>query len=203
MRSNRSAVVPILRSQHMAELLAYLLLRSSDEFTISSLVDELRIPLTTVSDEVKRLTESGLLRSRKIGRTRLVSANTEHPLARPLSEMLFTAFGPYMVVGEEFSVVRGAQKVCVFGTWAQRYNGVPGPLPDEIDVLVIGDGVSERETFDAADRVQQRIHMPVNATICTPEQWTDPDDGTLLAQIRSGPYTTVYGALRRPDVASR
>ena len=69
---------------------------------------------------------------------RLVSADPAGRYTRPL-ELLTLAFGPHVVIGEEFGSLE-AIAVAIYGSWAARYEGIPGHPPHEdLDVLVIGE----------------------------------------------------------------
>lgn len=48
------------------------------------------------------------------------------------------AFGPPVVVGEEFAGLPGLAAVAIYGSWAARYDGRPGPPPNDVDVLATG-----------------------------------------------------------------
>lgn len=117
------------------------------------LASTLGLPLTTVQREVTRLSNAQLVRERRVGRSRLVSADLSSRYARPLTELVTLAFGPHFVIGEEFRDL-GAIAVAIYGSWAARYEGAEGHSPHDVDVLVIGD-VSRRETYEAAERAEQ------------------------------------------------
>jgi len=59
-------------------------------------------PLTTVQRESSRLAGAGLIREHRVGRARLLSADPAGRYTRPLTELLTLAFGPHLVIGEEF-----------------------------------------------------------------------------------------------------
>ena len=59
--------MPILRSQHQAELLTMLLLHPGTEYSITELSEKLGVPLTTVQREVNRFLAVGLI-TEKTGR---------------------------------------------------------------------------------------------------------------------------------------
>ncbi|MGH3205224.1 MAG: winged helix-turn-helix domain-containing protein, partial [Streptosporangiaceae bacterium] len=101
MRSEAPALLPILRSRHLAEILTLLLLHPDAEYSLSELAATLGLPLTTVQREVARLAGAGLIRERRVGRARLVSADPAGRYTRPLAELLTLAFGPHLVIGEE------------------------------------------------------------------------------------------------------
>ena len=189
--------MPVFRSQHQAELLMWLLLHPDQEYGISDLADRLGVPLSTLHREVVRLDEAGLLSSRTLGRNRLVRANTAHPGAPALTQLLELTFGPKAVVAEEFAIP-GVEKVVIFGSWAARYAGQAGPPPHDIDVLVVGE-VDRADLYDAADRAQARLGIDVNPVVRTAAQWEHPQDA-LVAQIGDSPHTIVLDTQNSVDV---
>jgi DNA-binding transcriptional ArsR family regulator len=182
--------MPILRSQQQAELLTLLLLHPGTEYSITELSEKLSVPLTTVQREVNRFLEAGLITERRAGRTREVSANPNSRYARPLTELLTLAFGPHVVIGEEFADLP-ATGVAIYGSWAARYSGVPGPAPADVDVLIIGEP-SRPDIYDAAERAEQRVGFPVNVTLSSPGRWAAASDA-LIQQIRSAPLIWIIG----------
>lgn len=189
MRSPAPDLLPIFRSRHQAEILAWLYLHPGDEYTLSQLAERFGIPQSTLHREVERLVGAGLIRDRAVGRTRLVAAATDHRAASPLTQLLAVTFGPLTVVAEEFSEVAGVEGVHIYGSWAARYEGVSGPPPSDLDVLIVG-RPTRADVYAASDRAQERLGIPVNPSIRTTEQWRDPADG-LVQQIKASPYVTV------------
>jgi hypothetical protein len=84
------------------------------------------------------LVTAGLVRDRRVGRTRLLGAATEHRVAQALGQLLLLTFGPQTVVGDAFADVRSVRQVYIYGSWAARHEGEPGALPNDVDVLVVG-----------------------------------------------------------------
>lgn len=190
MRSNAPALLPILRSRHLAEVLTLLLLHPDSEYSLSELAGNLGLPLTTVQREVTRLSSAQLIRERRVGRSRIVSANPASRYTRPLTEIVTLAFGPHLVIGEEFRSLDVAA-VAIYGSWAARYEGVAGHAPHDVDVLVIGE-VPRRDLYDAAERAEQRLGLPVNPVLCSRPRWLAAAD-PLIRQIRSSPLVWVIG----------
>ena len=188
MRRDGPALLPVFRSQHQAELLMWLLLHPDREYGVSDLADRLGVPLSTLHREVVRLDKAGLIASRTLGRNRLVRANTAHPAAAALTQLLEVTFGPRAVIAEEFAIP-GAEQVVIFGSWAARYAGEAGPPPHDTDVLVIGK-IDRADVYEAADRAQARLGIEVNSVVRTPKQWADPADA-LVKQIKASSYTVV------------
>src|SRR6266540_3395683 len=189
MRSEAPPLLPIFRSRHQGELLAALLLHPDREYTLTELSQRLKVPLTTLQREVGRLVEAGLIRQRRAGRTRLLGAAPASRYVRPLTELVTLAFGPHLVVEEEFQSLDGLDAAAIFGSWAARYHGVPGPPPNDLDLLVIGQP-DRTQLYEAADRAERRLDLPVDPTVRSRRRWSAAAD-PLVRQIQSSPLVWV------------
>ena len=189
MRSVAPALLPVFRSPAQARLLATLLLHPDEEHTLTDLARHTRIPLSTVHGEVARLVRAGILAERAVGRARLLRANGDNPAVRPLTELVALTFGPITVIEEEFADLPGVQMVILFGSWAARYLGEPGPPPRDVDVLVVG-STGRDALYRAADRAEQRLGRPVHPVLATPERFAANAD-PLIQQIKASPAVTV------------
>lgn len=169
--------------------MTYVLLHPDRESTITELSVRLSIPQSTVSEEVQRLVDAGVLSVRAVGRSRLVRANAESKLVGPLTELLTLTFGPHVVIGDEFGDLERIETVLIYGSWATRYYGHRGRPPNDVDVLVVGtpDRIA---VHSAAGRAEERLDIPVNPVVCSPERWSTAPD-PLIQQIQSSPYVTV------------
>jgi DNA-binding transcriptional ArsR family regulator len=190
MRSRAPDLLPIFRSRHQADLLAWLYLHPDREYTATELATRFGLALTTVLREANRLVEAGLLDDRTVGRSRLLRAATDHRAAVPLSQLLALTFGPQTVLESVFTGVEGVRSVHIYGSWAARYSGAPGPPPGDVDVLVVG-SPSRADVYEASDAAQDRLGLPVNPTIRTVQQWMEVSDG-LIAEIRASPLITIF-----------
>ena len=189
MRATAPPLLPIFRSQLQGELLALVLADPARRWTIDELAERTGEPYQTVATEVRRLQEAELLEATTVGRTKLLSANEASPYRQPLSQLATMAFGPPLVISEEFATIDGIETIYIYGSWAARYQGEPGPAPNDIDVLVIGHPDRD-EVYDAARRAQQRLGREVNVTQRTRKQWDAATDG-FSEQVRSSPMVEV------------
>jgi DNA-binding transcriptional ArsR family regulator len=191
MRNDAPPLLPVLRSQHQADLLTLLLLHPDDEYTVSELGRRLSVPHSTISGEVNRLAAADILADRMVGRSRLVRANTGSRLVAPLTELLTLTYGPHLVISEEFAALNDTDLVLIFGSWAARYHGERGRAPHDIDVLVVG-MPNRIAMHNAAQRAELRLGRPVNPTVCPPGEWAHPATG-FIREIKSRPYLIVAG----------
>jgi DNA-binding transcriptional ArsR family regulator len=181
-------LLPVLRSQHQAELLATLLLHPDKEYTIADLARRLSVPQSTVSGEVRRLADAGILAVRPVGRSRLVSVNASSRLIGPLTELLTLTYGPHVVIADEFADL-AASLVVIFGSWAARYHGLRGLPPNDVDVLVVG-APDRIAMYTAAERAESRLGRPVSPTVCSLDEWADPTEPFII-EIKARPYVPV------------
>ncbi len=183
------SLAPILRSDTQGRLLARLLADPRRAYNLTELVEWAGSSMPTVQREVGRAEEAGLVTSEKVGPTRLVRANPEHPLFEAVRQLILATYGPPAVVAGEFEGIGDAHAVLLFGSWAARYLGQPGRAPNDIDVLVIGS--PDRDAVDdAAERVERGIGMPVQATVRSRSQWTAERD-SFVREVKSRPLVVV------------
>lgn len=183
------SLAPILRSDAQGRILACVLADPDTSHSLSDLVEHTTTSMPTVSREVGRAEQAGLLITEKVGPTRQVRANVDHHLYDAVRQIILSTYGPPMVVAEELADLQAADAVILFGSWAARYLGEPGRAPIDIDVLVVGE--ADRDLVDdAAERIERRIGMPVQATVRTREQW-DSEQESFIREVRSRPLLIV------------
>lgn len=191
MRTRVPLLAPIFRSENQARLLSELELMGS-ELSIRDLSSTILVPYATVHNEVDKLVDAGILRSRTVGRTRLISANPDSPLTRPLREILAIATGPVVLLRESLKDTEGIESAFIYGSFAARLTGVEGPAPNDIDLMVIGTPAPP-EIYDACAEVSDLVKRPVNPTILTSEEFSH--DSGFIDSVRSRPAVAVIGTL--------
>jgi DNA-binding transcriptional ArsR family regulator len=185
MRTSAPTLLPLFRSQLQGRLLAILHAEPDREHAISELVDRLDAHVATVHREVDRLERAGILTSRHVGRTKVVRANLDSPFEPELSSLVLKAFGPVPIISGLLARVPGIEEAHVYGSWAERHQGIPGAPPRDVDVLVVGRPDLD-EVYSAAATAERLTGIPVDVVIRSAEAWKRQDDG-LARSIRSGP----------------
>jgi predicted nucleotidyltransferase len=182
-------LMPLLRSRLQAELLTLVLLTPGREWSLTDLAERTGASVSTAQREMARAEDAGVVSSRRLGNTRLVSA-ADSPLTSPLTELLLRSFGPRQVVAEELAGLAGIEEAFLFGSWAARYAGQPGRAPADIDVLVIGQ--PDRDELDeATQRAGSRLAREVNVTVRPSRWWHHGEDG-FHAEVTRRPLVAVF-----------
>jgi DNA-binding transcriptional ArsR family regulator len=179
-------LLPILRSQQQAEILALLLGEPDLELSLTEIATRVGVPHSSVYREVQRAEQAGLFTSRKVGNTRLVRANTASPYYAGLAEVLTRAFGVPAVLAEVLRDVSGIAAVYVYGSWAARHEGQTGQRPvGDIDVLVLGEPDRD-QLYAALGAAEKRLARPVQATI-RDRAWLESGSGAFHDTVTSRP----------------
>ena len=191
MRTEAPLLAPIFRSDGQARLLAELLL-TGGELSLTELAERIDLAYATVHREAQRLLDAGVLRERRVGRSRLMSANPDSPIVDPLRQILIVTTGPSVLLAEALRPIGGISSAFIYGSFAARMTGVPGPPPQDVDLMVVGSPEVDA-VHDACDVVQDQIGRPVNPTILTPDEARNRT--AFLTEVAASPTVVLIGAL--------
>jgi DNA-binding transcriptional ArsR family regulator len=183
-------LLPILRSQQQAEILALLLGDPDLEVSVSDLAERTGVAYASVHREIERAEATGLITSRRVGRTRLVRANTSSPYYDGLADVLTKAFGVPHLLAKALAGIEGMHRLFVYGSWAARFRGEQGLRPvGDIDVLVLGE--PDRDAiYQAVDPLETRLGRPVQITIRDAD-WLEAGSGSFHDTVMSRPLVEI------------
>jgi hypothetical protein len=192
MRSGAPPLLPLLRSRVQGDLLALLYLRPDREYSLTEAAARIGASVKAVHQEASRLVDAGLLADRRLGNVRLLRAATDTPLSRPLTDLLAVTYGPLPVLTDALAVVPGVERAFIYGSWAARYLGEPGSVPNDVDVLVIG--TADADDLDVvAQQAQRRLGRPVNIRRVRPASWRRADTrDPFLLSVRERPLVELH-----------
>ncbi len=183
-------LAPLLRSDTQGRLLAELYLHPGKERTATELARLADTGLPNASRELSRMVDAGFLHARSSGRNRYLRVNEQHPLYRPVSEILRYAYGPIAVLAPLLREVPGIEEAFVYGSWAARLFGEVGPDPEDIDVIVIGDRVDHAALDEAAEAAREQLRREVNPRAVSRRAWEEKGD-LFLRHLAERPLVRV------------
>jgi DNA-binding transcriptional ArsR family regulator len=184
------ALAPLFRSDQQLRILTVLFAESTEEVSIGELADRANVAQGTASREVARLAEHGLVITRSLGRNTLVRANWQLPWATDLRSILVQTVGVLGRLGDALSEVDSVEEAFVFGSWAERYTGEPGPPPRDVDVIVIG-RAALRAVRRACRTVEVDLRIEVNPVVVDRSQWDSDEPEPFIAQIKTRPLVPI------------
>jgi predicted nucleotidyltransferase len=186
-RQPTSPLSSVFVSDAVLQIMVALSLRGSS--TPSEIQPSTRVTLHVLRKELRRLLALGLVTvATGRGNTSVYSLSTD-PLVANFEAIAMAAYGPVPVIAEEFSGMEKVEKVYIFGSWAARHNGIPGRLPNDIDVVVVGD-VTRTDMYEASENATQKLGREVSARRVSTAVWENQTD-PFLQEVANGPLVEV------------
>ena len=189
MKVEAPALAPLLRSNAQGDILALILLKPDDEFSLADIGRAVDALPATVHREVSRLVDATALLDRFVGRSRLVRANPQYELLAPLSELILLTYGPKALLPGILRQVSGIDQAYVYGSWAARYEGESGPPPRDVDVILIG-SPSRADMLEATREAERVLRREVNLTRVSAADW-DARATPFIETVRSRPVVAL------------
>lgn len=187
MENNPSWLLPLLPSRATGALLALLYLHPDRDYSLAEAGALIGASPKVMHTEADRLVAAGLVREVRRGRARLLSAETSGPVSRALTDLLAVTYGPLPVLTDLLSEVAGVEQAYIYGSWAARYLGEPGFVPNDVDVLVVGIADAD-ELYDVARKAERRLERDVNINLISPHYWDAPDPAdSFMRHVRERP----------------
>lgn len=182
--------LPLFRSNGQARLLTHVFLSySRGPAPLAEIARELELDPGGVAREATRLENAGLITSTRVGRQRHLSANTKSPYYEPLRDLLARAYGPPKLIGDALRGVGGVEKALIYGSWAARFLGEPGPPPNDIDVLVVG-SPDRRSLARVARELGKQLGLEVDPHMVSAADYESGATG-FLRTVESGPTVAI------------
>ena len=164
MHQNLSAV---LFPSYRRRVLGMLLLHPEDALHGREIARRTGLPAGTLTRELKRLADVGLLNRDRRGNQLVYSANRESPIFEELAGILRKTSGLADVVAEALEPVADRIEVAfIFGSVARAAE----TQGSDIDVLIIG-SVDFGAVIDALHPAQQRLAREINPKVFSTHEW--------------------------------
>jgi len=132
-RTADTGLVPVWRSNTQPLILHEISLHSG--LTAASIAKRHGLNRATVAYEVRRLIDANVVTSTSAGRANQLALDWSNPATAHLVALADISVGLLVDLSTLYEI-DGVRRVAVFGSWARRHQGEPGPPPGDIDVLV-------------------------------------------------------------------
>ena len=170
-------------------LLARLYGAPEREFYLRELVRLTGLAPRSVQVELDRLVAAGLVRERRSGNRRYLSAEVSHPLFRPVYAIVAGTDGLAATL-ERALGTDGVAFAFVFGSLASGL----GTAGSDVDLLVVG-SLGLREAVRRISRVQDAVGREINPVVWTRAEYERrrAAKDAFLARVMAGPRLPVVG----------
>ena len=186
METTDSPLLPMLRSRVQGDMLATLFLNPERAFSLTDLARRSHASVRAVHAEANRLTTAQWVTQERVGNNRMLRANTNTIIARPLTDLLTVTYGPMPLLTQALADVPGIAHAYIYGSWAARHQGSRGGIPQDVDVLVVGDADLD-DLNDAVQAVAATLNREINVRRVRADRWTNPADDPFLLAVQSRP----------------
>lgn len=167
MPNMHQSLVSVLFPGYRRRVLEMLLLHPEESLHGREIARRAGLPAGTLTRELKRLAEAGLLNCERRGNQLLYRANRQSPIFEELAGILRKTSGLADVVAEALAPLTNEIEVAlIFGSVAR---GVETRGSD-VDVLIIGT-VDYGSVVDALYPTQQRLAREINPKVFTRREW--------------------------------
>jgi predicted nucleotidyltransferase len=166
----RTSLVDALFSSTQQRVLGMLFGQPDRSFFATELINMLGVGSGAVQRELARLAESGLVTVRKIGTQKHYQANPDSPVFHELVGLISKTVGlaePLRVALAPFA--DRIKAAFVYGSVAQGSD----TASSDIDLMLISEGLSYADVFEALQVAEARLGRPVNPSLYTPAEWTN------------------------------
>ena len=179
-------MLPMLRSRVQGDMLATLFLNPERAFSLTDLARRSHASVRAVHAEANRLTTAQWVTQERVGNNRMLRANTNTIIARPLTDLLTVTYGPMPLLTQALADVPGIAHAYIYGSWAARHQGSRGGIPQDVDVLVVGDADLD-DLNDAVQAAAATLNREINVRRVRADRWTNPADDPFLLAVQSRP----------------
>jgi len=156
----------LITSKMRVKILMRLFLNPESNTYIRELADEMAASPSQVSEELKNLSATGLLRIQKSGRLVNYSANQDHPLYPELHSMVRKALGMDHILESILERLGELETAILLDDYAQgRDTGI-------IDLLLIGD-INKENLVDIISKTEKYIQRRIRTLVLSRIEYSD------------------------------
>jgi len=157
-----SALAAVLLPEYRRRVLGLLLLQPDEALHGREVARRTGLPAGTITRELNKLAEAGLLRRERRGNQQLYSADTGCPVFHEVAGLLRKTSGWAERLARALEPVEAALKVAfVFGSMAQG----SATRGSDIDVMLIGEGLSFAQAVELFYPLQEELGREVNPRV--------------------------------------
>jgi predicted nucleotidyltransferase len=165
---SRVGLADALFSATQQRVLGMLFGQPDRSFYATELINMLGVGSGAVQRELARLAESGLVTVRKVGTQKHYQANPDSPIFAELCGIVAKTVGLSEPLRKALMPFAEHIKAAfVYGSVAQ---GSDTAMSD-IDLMLICEGLSYADVYEALQDAETRLGRPVNPTLFTPPEW--------------------------------
>jgi predicted nucleotidyltransferase len=194
------SIASALFSDSQARVYRWLFGQPNRSFHLSELRRLTGLGSASLQRELRKLADSGLVSSERVGNLRCFRANLESPVFSELFTLTRKTLGLEPMLSDALApLVPRLRAAWVFGSFAKQTDNAAS----DVDVMVIGDDLTLREVLERLLPVEKELGRKINPTCYSVAEFasrrSEPD--SFVSRVLAQPILPLIGELIEPDAA--
>jgi predicted nucleotidyltransferase len=123
----------------------------------------------SLQQELKQLTESGVVRAERVGNLRMFQANSQSPVFKDLVSLTRKTVGLQALLSQALEPVqKKLRKAFIYGSVAQQTD----TATSDIDVMLVGEGLLLSEVLQCVQLLESELGRKINPVCFTLQEFT-------------------------------
>ena len=160
----KALLTGLITSKLRIRILMRLFLNPEQEAYLRELADEFNVSTSQVSEELKNLSEAGLLDSEKIGRQKNFKANFNHPLFPELQSMVKKSLGMDQILESIIERLGNLELALLIDDYAQ------GKDSGLIDLVLVGN-IDKTNLDDLVTKTENYIGRKIRTLVLSKKEY--------------------------------
>jgi predicted nucleotidyltransferase len=194
------SIATALFSDSQARVYRWLFGQPNRSFHLSELRRLTGLGSASLQRELRKLADSGLVNSERVGNLRCFRANPRSPVLRELVTLTRKTLGLEPMLSDALApLVPRLRAAWVFGSVAKQTD----TAESDVDVMVIGDDLTLSEVLERLLPVENELGRKINPTCYSVAEFasrrSEPD--SFVSRVLAQPVLPLIGELNEPDAA--
>jgi predicted nucleotidyltransferase len=123
----------------------------------------------SLQQELKQLTESGVVRAERVGNLKMFQANSQSPVFKELVSLTRKTVGLQALLSQALEPVqKKLHKAFIYGSVAQQTD----TATSDIDVMLVGEGLLLSEVLQCVQLLESELGRKINPVCFTLQEFT-------------------------------
>ena len=162
------SITTALFSEGQSRVFRWVFGQPEREFHLNELLRLTGLSSASVQRELNRLADAGLVLSERVGNLRRFRANPQSPVFEELVELTRKTLGAEPLLRDALQpLAPDLQAAWIYGSYAKQTD----TANSDIDVMIVGDGLSLNRVLKALAPVETELGRKINPTLYTPAEF--------------------------------
>lgn len=162
------SITTALFSEGQSRVFRWVFGQPEREFHLNELLRLTGLSSASVQRELNKLADAGLVLSERVGNLRRFRANPQSPVFEELVDLTRKTLGAEPLLREALQpLAPDLQAAWIYGSYAKQTD----TANSDIDVMIVGDGLSLSRVLKALAPVETELGRKINPTLYTPTEF--------------------------------